>query len=303
VTDPPWESPARAAKTKANKRMHELQHPLGVRATIAADRVSGEGVTPPAAIVNFARASSFATTTTTAALEIESSSSSDNESMKRSVQGGSADLGRKSTGLSSSPPSSPSFSNSYNDCLDGSDGGAGDGWEVTNAQASEFLFVECILHYMDCQPIENGNRKAVELAIMVEAGTCVREMDPMKKEEKERAFLSEYMNIICEIPNGNFGGPSVCQAMLILYKGARKKELDGGQMWRYYKDQLNELRKFAYKFPGVGSISKLPSGTTQVNQMKLPLIIKLWKEKYLVSLLVDYCIIYSHDYAYLNLSE
>ncbi len=77
VTVPLWESPTCAAKTKANKRMHELQHPLGVRATIAADQVSGEGVTPPAAVVNFARASSFATTTTTAKLEIESSSSSD----------------------------------------------------------------------------------------------------------------------------------------------------------------------------------------------------------------------------------
>jgi hypothetical protein len=163
--------------------MHELQHPLGIRATIAADRVSGKGVTPPAAVVNFARASSFATTTTTAALEIESSSSSANESMDCSVQGGSTDLGCKCTGLTSLPPSSSSFSNNYDDRLDGSDGGASDGLEVTVAQANEVLFVECILHYMDCQPIENGNQKAVELAIMLEAGTRIREMDPMKKEE------------------------------------------------------------------------------------------------------------------------
>jgi hypothetical protein len=74
-------------------------------------------------------------------------------------------------------------------------------------------------------------------------------------------------------------------------------------MWRYYKDQLNKLHKFAHKLPGVESISKLPSRTTQVNQMKLPLLIKLWKEKYPVSLLVDYCIIYSYNYAYLNLLE
>ncbi len=223
--------------------------------------------------------------------------------MERSEWGGSADLGCKSTGLTSLPPSSPYFSNNYDDRHDGSDGGAGDGWEVTNAQASEFSFVECLLNYTDCQFIENGDWEAVELAIMVEAGTHIREMDPMKKEGMERAFLSEYMNIICEIPNGNFVGPSVHQAMLISYKRARKKELDGGQMWSYYKDQLNKLRKFAYKFLVVGSIYKLPSGTTQVNQMKLLLIIKLLKEKYPVSLLVVYCIIYSHDYAYLNLSE
>ncbi len=84
VTVPPRESTACAAKTKANKKMHELQHLLGVHATIAADWVSGEGVTPPAAVANSAPASSFAATTTTAALKIESSSSSDNESMERS---------------------------------------------------------------------------------------------------------------------------------------------------------------------------------------------------------------------------
>jgi hypothetical protein len=142
VTVPPQESLTRAVKTKANERMHELQHPLGVHVTIAADRASGEGVTPPTALANFAHASSFANTTTTAALEIKSSSSSDNEYMECSEQGGgSTDLGRKSTGLTSLPLSSPSFSNIYDDRHDGSDGGAGDGWELTDAQASEFLFV------------------------------------------------------------------------------------------------------------------------------------------------------------------
>ena len=65
----------------------------------------------------------------------------------------------------------------------------------------------------------------------------------MKKEEKERVFLSEYMNIICGIPDGTFGGPSVHQTMLISYKRVRKKELVGGQMWRYYEDQLIELHR------------------------------------------------------------
>ncbi len=146
MTVPPQESLARTAKTKANDWMHELQHPLGVHATVAADQVSGEGVTPPAPVANFARASSFAPTTTTTVLEIGSSSSSNDESMEHSEQGGSAALGHKSTGLSFLPPSSPSFSNNYNDHYDGSDGGAGDSWEVTDAQVSEFSFVECLCH-------------------------------------------------------------------------------------------------------------------------------------------------------------
>jgi hypothetical protein len=47
-------------------------------------------------------------------------------------------------------------------------------------------------------------------------------------------------------------------------------------MWKYNEDQLNELRKLAYEFPGVGSISELTSGTTQLKQI-----------------LVDYCIFHS----------
>jgi hypothetical protein len=59
-------------------------------------------------------------------------------------------------------------------------------------------------------------------------------------------------------------------------------------LWRKYKTELNEVRKFALKFPGIGNLSRLPSGTAQLQQMKHPLIIKLWKEKYPAESGVDY---------------
>ena len=59
-------------------------------------------------------------------------------------------------------------------------------------------------------------------------------------------------------------------------------------MWRKYETELNEVRKFALKFPGIGNLSRLPSGTAQLQQMKRPLIIKLWKEKYPAESGVDY---------------
>ncbi len=123
---------------------------------------------------------------------------------------------------------------------------------------------------------------------MVEAGTSVREMDPMKKETKEKAFLNSYVSIIQEIPDKHFEHGAVCPAMLLAYKGARKKILEGGTLWRKYKSELNEVRKFALKFPGIGNLSRLPSGTAQLQQMKRPLIIKLWKEKYPEETGVDY---------------
>ncbi len=69
---------------------------------------------------------------------------------------------------------------------------------------------------------------SVKLVIMVEVGTSVREMDPMKKKVREKVFLNEYGSIICEIPNECVDGPTVQQAMLQSFKGTQKKEMDGG---------------------------------------------------------------------------
>jgi hypothetical protein len=110
----------------------------------------------------------------------------------------------------------------------------------------------------------------------------------MKKEATETAFLNSYMSIIQEIPNDRFDRAAVCPMMLLAYKGARKKILEGGTVWRKYESELNEVRKFALKFLSVGNLSRLPSGTAQLHQMKKPLIIKLWKEKYPMETSVDY---------------
>ena len=96
------------------------------------------------------------------------------------------------------------------------------------------------------------------------------------------------MSITEEIPDKSFEDVRTRPAMLLVYKGARKKILEGGTLWRKYENELNEVRKFTFKFLGVGSLSRLPSGTAQLQQMKRPLIIKLWKEKYPADGGVDY---------------
>ncbi len=141
--------------------------------------------------------------------------------------GGGAAVGRKSFGLtddfSASPPASPNF------CTRGGDdvsAGRGDDFDddmPTDSEASKCCFLDRLEHYMERATISDENYKAVELAIMIEVGTTVREMYPMKKEAKEKAFLNSYVSIIQEIPNGRFDQASVCPAMLLAYKGARKK--------------------------------------------------------------------------------
>ncbi len=105
----------------------------------------------------------------------------------------------------------------------------------------------------------------------------------MKKEERERLFLSEHMNNFRTIPDSNFESAGICTKMLCYFKGACQKEMDGGQMWRYYENELNEVNKFAYKFLGVGNISQLPSGTNQLRQMRRSMVLKIWREMHLVS--------------------
>ena len=61
------------------------------------------------------------------------------------------------------------------------------------------------------------------------------------------------------------------------YRGA-KKDLTGELMLRKLDAEMRELRKFASKFPGFGNPSRLPRGTTQLSQMKIPAIFDIWKK-------------------------
>jgi len=99
------------------------------------------------------------------------------------------------------PPGSPSG----DDYEFPADGDAADDDDMpTDAEASKYSFLDRLKHYMERALISEDNHKAVELVIMVEAGTTVREIDPMKKEVKEKAFLNSYVRIIQEIPDERF---------------------------------------------------------------------------------------------------
>jgi hypothetical protein len=97
----------------------------------------------------------------------------------------------------------------------------------TDVEANKYSFLDFLEHYMEQALISESNCKAVELVIMVEVGTNVREMDPMKKALKEKAFLNSYVSVIWEIPTNYFENEAICPAMLLAYKGARKKMVNG----------------------------------------------------------------------------
>jgi hypothetical protein len=106
----------------------------------------------------------------------------------------------------------------------------------------------------------------------------VRDRDPMKKDKKEKAFLTKYVSIIDEIEDKKFEDDLVRNNMRRRYKGA-KKDNNGQSLWRKYKTELTNLRGFAKKNPGIGNLAELPSGLTQLRHIKKPLVQALWTAK------------------------
>ena len=158
-------------------------------------------------------------------------------------------------------------------------------FEKTDLEVSKFSFFERLDHYMERHPINEDNRRAVEIAVMVEAGSIVRELGTMTKESREKKYYEEYLGLISDIPSDRFEDESVREEMKVRFKGMRKGgDMTPTNLLRKYEGELASLKKFAYKFPGFGNSSKLPSGTAQLQQLRRPFVAKLWAENNPVSL-------------------
>ena len=150
--------------------------------------------------------------------------------------------------------------------------------EPTDAEVGKWSFHERLVHYLDGEKISHSIRKAVECVILIEGGTYIRNLNPMKKPQMVALLLNKYQSLIEDIEDHHFSSNNVREDMLRGYKGA-KKGLTGDTLWRKLEKEMTAVKTFASKFPGVNCPSQLPSGTAQLRQMKKPLIIKLWKEE------------------------
>ena len=68
--------------------------------------------------------------------------------------------------------------------------------EPTDAEVGKWTFHERLVHYMDGEKISHSNHKIVEFAILFEAGTYVRNLNPMGKVEQADILLSNYQKLI-----------------------------------------------------------------------------------------------------------
>ena len=74
---------------------------------------------------------------------------------------------------------------------------------------------------MDGALINQQNHEAVKLAILVDAGTVVRDMDPMKKATREQVLHRKYLEIINKFEDNCFEDTTFCTDMTTIFKGVR----------------------------------------------------------------------------------
>lgn len=261
------ESPSRGAKDTANRR---IAAQLAQRIPVPVAEVVHSPVTSPDRPLAPPPAVARAGTGTGVGLGDDEDSSSDSESPPRPLRGAGCN---KTTGLDASP------NESVIDYGGGTD--PDDDWGPTDGEVSKYSFFQRLIHYMGGNKIDQENRKAVELAILVEAGTVVRNMDPMKKATREQVLLRKYIEIIQQIEDGCFEDATIRCDMLAGYKGGKARQgLSGANLLRKLEREMTDVRKFAVRFPGFNNPAGLPSGLTQLRDMKAHVVAKLWKSKY-----------------------
>ncbi len=117
----------------------------------------------------------------------------------------------------------------------------------TDNEVSKYSFYSRLTHYMKGHKISESNRAAVKICLLSETGNFVRNMDPMKKDIKERAFFAKYISIVHEIEDDQFVNKALAREnMRQRYKGA-KKDHTAQSLWRKCEQELTFLRTFAKK--------------------------------------------------------
>jgi hypothetical protein len=74
----------------------------------------------------------------------------------------------------------------------------------TDNEVGKYSFLQRLEHYMEGNKVSESNHMSVELCLLVEAGTAVRNMNPMKKDKRAEVFFAWCMAIVDEIEDVHF---------------------------------------------------------------------------------------------------
>lgn len=171
---------------------------------------------------------------------------------------------------------------SYNSDNDYGFGQGGSDPHGENFEASSrFPIEERISYHLDGASIDLHNYRVVQLAMILEAGRIVTDMEKTKKEEREEAILEEFKSIAENLPDHMFASVSVKPKLVEKLYNAQTA-LNGKGLLAKYDETKRECRKLWSNFP-VRS-RDLPSGT-QWKQLVEKYKVECFKKQFVCSVL------------------
>jgi hypothetical protein len=112
---------------------------------------------------------------------------------------------------------------------------------LTDAEASKYDFLQRVKHYMNNNKITMQNRQSIEIAIMIEAGTIIRNGNTIKKNDCANKYYDVYIRTINAIDNNEFEDMTVYDSMIFAYHGA-KSDNEGNMLLRKLAIVMTEVK-------------------------------------------------------------
>ena len=109
--------------------------------------------------------------------------------------------------------------------------------------------------------INEKNRRAVESALLIQAGIIVEESATTDENCLHELMYTTYQSILRDIPFDRFENSGLRDAMSLNYKGAKEPVCNGKSLWRQQKEVRKNVRNLAGEMPGAANFNVMPSGT------------------------------------------
>ena len=152
------------------------------------------------------------------------------------------------------PPGNPTIANATTELLSESSIEGGDHLDMA---ADGFSFEERILHFLRGQRINAKNRPVVEIAFVIECGTHISDLGPMRSEDKYNKMLERYTSLLTDMGDENWEDLAEKQKMKKkLYRA--QAEHTGSRLWDKFLEFRSECRTLAAEMPT--NLSSMPSG-------------------------------------------
>ena len=146
--------------------------------------------------------------------------------------------------------------------------------------AQDYDLFDRIWHWIDpVTIITDGNRRAIESCIVIEAGMSVEETATTEDTVLHERMRVAYTRLLRKIPPERFESEKVMNDTLLQLKGGQGVSFTGTSLWRQYAVIRKHVRNLSAEMPGATNFHSLPSGNSLRDAMKKLICKKYVKRK------------------------